>query len=265
MKRFVTYLYQYENGQKIKNTGFAKVEVKEENGRIELTVKGVKSRGNSMILYGFLENESCVKMQEFPLQNGSAVISVEFDEKNVMGCGYGFSSIRGLILKGEDCLVASSWVDDTSGKLTSGEIDDILESKKKEELTEIREEKVEEVEKKVEKEEKEGDVSYRRIDLADIRMMPKKNWYLCNNNFLIHGFFNYHYLLEKCVKSQGKETYYIGVPGIYEKRERMMASLFGFDEFEPSEQEAFIEGQEMDNEAGQNTFGYYLCPLARSE
>ena len=38
MKRFVTYLYQYENCLKVKNTGFAKIEVKNGQGRVEIVV-----------------------------------------------------------------------------------------------------------------------------------------------------------------------------------------------------------------------------------
>ncbi|MCM1106170.1 MAG: DUF6128 domain-containing protein [Blautia sp.] len=92
---------------------------------------------------------------------------------------------------------------------------------------------------------------FRRIEITDIRNLPKRNWHLCSNSFLIHGFFNYHYLILKTVEKNGEKACWLGVPGIYEQPERMMALLFGFPEFEPAR---------MENEFPGN-FGYWLCPL----
>ena len=58
--------------------------------------------------------------------------------------------------------------------------------------------------------------------------MPKKYWYLGNNSFLLHGFFNYRYLV---VGKTGEERWFLGVPGIYQRQERVMAAIFGFPEF----------------------------------
>jgi hypothetical protein len=91
----------------------------------------------------------------------------------------------------------------------------------------------------------------RRIDISDIRKLPKKNWYLCNNSFLIHGFFNYRYLVLVEMEGNGEKKTYLGVPGIYEKPERMMAMLFGFPDFLPEGSPAEPLGQ----------FGYWLCLL----
>ena len=34
-----------------------------------------------------------------------------------------------------------------------------------------------------------------KMELKDIRELPRKYWYLGNNSFLLHGFFNYRYLV----------------------------------------------------------------------
>jgi hypothetical protein len=87
----------------------------------------------------------------------------------------------------------------------------------------------------------------RRIDISDIRKLPKKNWYLCNNSFLIHGFFNYRYLvLVESERNGGKKTY-LGVPGVYEKPERMMAMLFGFPDFLPEGSSYTVQEQAEQN------------------
>ena len=76
-------------------------------------------------------------------------------------------------------------------------------------------------------------VSSIHIELRDIRELPKQYWNLGNNSFLLHGFFNYRYLLLGKKLENDKETVFIGVPGVYHNQERMIAALFGFPEFLP--------------------------------
>ncbi len=72
-----------------------------------------------------------------------------------------------------------------------------------------------------------------QIELRDIRELPRKFWNLGNNSFLLHGFFNYHYLLLGKRTEEDKETIFVGVPGMFHSQEHVMASLFGFSEFLP--------------------------------
>lgn len=70
-----------------------------------------------------------------------------------------------------------------------------------------------------------------RFELKDIRLLPRQYWYLGNNSFLLHGFFNYRYLILGCRENSGKKRWFIGIPGVYQNPERVMATLFGFPEF----------------------------------
>ena len=70
-----------------------------------------------------------------------------------------------------------------------------------------------------------------RLELKDIRLLPKPYWYLGNNSFLLHGFFNYRYLILGATEVSEKKRWFIGIPGIYQNPERVMATLFGFPEF----------------------------------
>ena len=103
-------------------------------------------------------------------------------------------------------------------------------------------------------------VTRKRIEITGIRDLPRANWYLCNNSFLVHGFFNYHYLLLKTVETGDKKRLFLGVPGIYEQPERVMALIFGFSEFEPeaSEEPCCKTGSSGDRTG---TFGYWMCEL----
>lgn len=58
---------------------------------------------------------------------------------------------------------------------------------------------------------------------------------LVNNSFLLHGFYNYRYLILGPDKELGDgegECFYLGVPGTYFEREKMVAVMFGFEGFE---------------------------------
>ena len=67
-----------------------------------------------------------------------------------------------------------------------------------------------------------------QIELKNLRELPKCYWYLGNNSFLLHGFFNYHYLV---IGRTGEGRWFLqgfGVPGVYQRQERVMAAIFGF-------------------------------------
>lgn len=58
---------------------------------------------------------------------------------------------------------------------------------------------------------------------------------LVNNSFLLHGFYNYRHLIlgpDKELGGEGKIRFYLGVPGTYFEREKMVAVMFGFEGFE---------------------------------
>ena len=120
---------------------------------------------------------------------------------------------------------------------------------------------------------------YKRIAITDIRSLPSRNWHLCNNSFLVHGFFCYHYLILKTINAPDGAKMYLGVPGIYASQERMMALLFGFNDFEIATDNMMRKSDTSDikyssaaqNDSGDKTnsdsqpsagdFGYWLCPL----
>lgn len=82
-----------------------------------------------------------------------------------------------------------------------------------------------------------------KLEPKDFIIMSGKYQHLVNNSFLLHGFYNYrHVILEK----EG-ETYYLGVPGVFYEREKMVALMFGFEAF---------ECESGHPKAGE--FGYYL-------
>lgn len=83
---------------------------------------------------------------------------------------------------------------------------------------------------------------YVKLEPKDFIVLRENYQHLVNNSFLLHGFYNYRYLI------LGKEgDFYLGVPGVFYEREKMVALMFGFEAFE-------CEG----GEAEEGKFGYYL-------
>lgn len=70
-----------------------------------------------------------------------------------------------------------------------------------------------------------------RIELKELRLLPRRYWYLGNNSFLLHGFFNYRYLILGQMPEQGVKRWFLGVPGVFQNQEKVMAAIFGFPGF----------------------------------
>ena len=68
---------------------------------------------------------------------------------------------------------------------------------------------------------------FEKIQRQDLARLPKKEWRIANNSFLLHGYYNYHHLLY----IEEDHKIWIGVPGIFHEKEKAAASAFGFGEF----------------------------------
>lgn len=80
------------------------------------------------------------------------------------------------------------------------------------------------------------------MQLNDLQEFPKKYWYLCNNSFLLHGFFNYRHIIFGERINEERKEYFIGVPGVFQNQERIMASMFGFPEFSTAKDAEYKTG-----------------------
>lgn len=86
---------------------------------------------------------------------------------------------------------------------------------------------------------------YISIQPKDFVIMTGDYQHLANNSFLLHGFYNYRHII--LGKEGSSNSFFLGVPGVYYEREKMVAVMFGFEAFECNGGKA---------EAGKN--GYYL-------
>nr|WP_313155565.1 DUF6128 domain-containing protein [Lacrimispora sp.] len=82
------------------------------------------------------------------------------------------------------------------------------------------------------------------IKPQDIGILPRDAWVYGNNSFLLHGYYNYRYLiLAKLLNPSGQPRYLLGIPGHYYSNERYMASMFGFPNFVLSKEQPMEDGR----------------------
>ena len=115
-------------------------------------------------------------------------------------------------------------------------------------------------------------IIYKKMDLSQLKEIPSQNLHYERNAFLIHGFWNYGYLVLKTEVENGKKEMALGVPGVYERQEAAMAMVFGFPKFETFPQEveemSVLEQLEFSKEEmkkiqqpKENSFGCWFVEL----
>lgn len=312
MKRFITYIYEYRDGKREKNAGFAKMEIRGTEYRLQVHLRGLSSRGE----YGVsLYTDQGEKLLLFPIGkltvlNGSGDYATAWQAEKLKQYGCTFEELDGLaVTGGEAWYCLTRWTDkepgtapmqfawwqekrnlsDAETEAGQEEIDKPDSTDGKEKEGNIWKEKGKSADGRMTEEPEWQDESLRatemtarnifpqfswedlwgrlcasyprfevhgeresecvRMELKDLKELPGKYWYMGNNSFLLHGFFNYRYLV---LGKMADGSFFIGVPGIYQRQEHVMAAIFGFPEF-----------LSCDTGKNQNYFGYWYQILER--
>lgn len=290
MKRFITYLYEYNRRQRLKNTGFIRVDERKGFVNMQVCVRNYIRSHEKGKVYVFIGEKDLLRIElgEIAVLNGQGDVQLQFDADDIMDSGYILEDIVGMgVVFPNNGYLASCWKDEAAEAIASGgyemfteevvnlpvESNVQKESTTAPQLPELREQELlEETSVRVEETPApSGDlITYQKMELKQIRQLPSPNWYLCNNRFLLHGFSNYGYLVLKKTVEVDNEVAWLGVPGIFEKPEMVMAALFGFSKFEtlPVEISEAQMGEtltlsdiEKSQEPKIGTFGCWLIPL----
>ena len=257
MKRFVTYLYLYDGRMKGNNAGFIKVEINGEKSAFLVQIKNLGKYSGKGKVYLVYEAEESIEAGELTVKNGEAREIYNVDTENVKDSDMiyniltvGETRVRQITFATGSVNMRATLQDNTAaviGKPLKVQAD--LSNKKNPVSTpkpepgcqkEIHSQNVDDSQDKI-----------RRIDISELRTLPAKNWYIVNNSFLTHGYANYKHLV---IKTDTDGRQYLGVPGVSEPQERMLAGIFGFTEFEPA---APANAADVDS----GVFGYWFCQL----
>lgn len=268
MKRWIRYLYEYDQGKKLRNVGFVKVEQGEGECAVHIHGKGLHMQGeNRLNLYLFYEeNEECIGIWQGTAENVDPAINYRlYYTKEDTGKTENFEKIRGIVLLSEAGRRYAAVWDDQPAHVEAMRI--WKEEPRQEEVTrqeeepeqaeparqetEPEQEKSARQEIEVEQEEigereiepEQEDVVEREIELEqegnlsrihcvkiqrrDLARLPRCEWKLANNSFLLHGCYNYRHL----AFLEYKDQLWLGVPGVYHPQEARAAEAMGFPEF----------------------------------
>ena len=261
MKRFIRYLYEYQNGERTRNTGFVKVIEQEDTAVIQIYGRGFPvAEGRSLGIYLFYEADGvCIGILMGKIRGAQAAFGYKLSyTAEDIGGDKKFGRIGGMLLQAEN----GADIKDSGAIWDDTKLVDISRMVPEEEWKQGQP-----VENQNVPEEKElQDVSFAsapepaketiyKITRQELVGLPRKEWKLANNHFLLHGYYNYHHLVS--FEKEGK--YWIGVPGVYFPDEQRAAGAFGFNQFmKPSEGELDLEEYEIEDK---KNFGYWCRPV----
>lgn len=312
--RMVTYLYLYEGSQKTRNVGYAKIEKKDAQCRIEIHMKNTGLMEHDIPVYFYTQKNDQlpgISLGFMSFVRGAGEFREVFDTADISGSGYGISTIKGIFCPVTDQkMILSQWdddafhrnaffpVEDSSGEPLSS--NGVVSSREPSSSNDVENSFMENTPshaattdlkaaeaapvlstetpapdfasmsnaKTLENHSSrwkfimenfpqihpfpsENSFEWVQLELKDLRLFPKPYWYLVNNSFLLHGFFNYQHLIFGRKKEAENCQWTLGIPGVFQNPERVMAAIFGFPEFHSTSESNINTGQ----------FGYWLRPL----
>lgn len=259
MKSFIRYLYEYQNGKRTRNTGFVKVLEQEEAAVVQIYGRGFPvAGGRTLEIYLFYEEDGqCIGILMGEIRGAQAAFGYKLSyTAGDVGGTERFGRIGGMLLRTENGAdtryYGAVWEDekpvDISRMIPEEELDVIKELKNGQNMSEEGEADTALIPEPAK------DVIY-KITRQEIAGLPRKEWKLANNHFLLHGYYNYHHLVS--FEKEGK--CWIGVPGLYFSGEQRAAGAFGFNQFmKPSDGELDLEEYEIEDE---EHFGYWCRPV----
>lgn len=116
-RRLVAYIYLYNQGKRVKNVGFTKVESRNGECRIQIQIKGAwVAEGNACKFYIFYRKDGKMRgilLGEAVIRSGSAQMKLVTETENIMQSGLDLGQMAGLIILSEkDHLFATRWDDE---------------------------------------------------------------------------------------------------------------------------------------------------------
>ncbi len=197
MEQTTQYLYEYQNGKRVRNIGFMKIEKQMDKYLIQIYAKNVDDIQGILFLKD--NGEKYVggwEAERLPVEEPTTVTmpqqqpTVSDNVQNPQGQREG--------LQGREERLQEQQI--TPIPPEQEEIDSYIPPR---------------------------NITYEKIARQDISRFPRKEWRIANNSFLLHGYHNYHHLLY--IEEDGK--IWLGVPGVFHEKEEVAAKAFGFPEF----------------------------------
>lgn len=293
MKRFITYLYEYKNAQKIKNIGYIRMDVRNQmvNMQVNIRYPELANETGKLSIIIRKENAYSICIGTVQMKDGQYRGGCNCRYHAIEESPYSFQDAIGIVVLFENgCYLASSWKEEEDEiiakrgfavygtEVLSNEIQykensienniaqETVQNEVQSMVQDMRQTTVQNTGQDIVQIEKtqgcidseetiaaaeyaeetsaenstnelmyeqlpDTQYTYQKINLNEIANLPSGNWHFMNNSFLLHGFWNYGYLVLKETMEAGKKKFALGIPGFFEHPEMVMAAYFGFPHF----------------------------------
>ena len=260
-RRFVSYLYEYRNGQKNQNCGFLKAELRNDLFRLEMHVKdSALSLGLSIKIYGFIRKENRlpgILLGNAKSGNGIVNCYLEIPRDSLHSPFTSFSALNGIIVLCSDTVCYASAWDDLPiipTDFTVKEETPLLEeapapSLETEEIHPVSETPPLPPEHSPDvcfpEDPRWEQASSRcktcmpfrdgflndclKLDLNALSSLRKDQWPVGSNPFILRAFSRYQHLILGRLAENNRVI--LGIPGSYHPSEKFMAEMYGFPYF----------------------------------
>lgn len=261
----ITYLSLYESGEKIFPAGFASLYLDKERLCVIIQIKNAEKEQENNLPVDLVTEKKKINIGMIGVVSGRGSLKKSFDhykEKVLVGTSeIEPDNICGIEIKlSESRSIVGRWKDICSDDREPSVTEEAsVEKEEKEEgeepenlrkvLLPIQEEpdlkavsiapdKWEQLKSQFKVIHPFGDErEFISMEIKDFTVLRENYQKLVNNSFLLHGFYNYrHLILGKDYKigADNETCFYLGVPGVFFEREKMVAVMFGFEGFESS-------------------------------
>lgn len=139
-KRFVSYMYNYENGIKRNNIGYVRVEARDGQCKITISIKALSFNKSSLKAYIFNRDHGgmrCTYLGDLPINNTNSEMRLTTNTDNIMKSNLSLDNMGGVIVYASaEKFFATEW-DDNS--IIMDQVEKALSPKEwKEEQTDIK-------------------------------------------------------------------------------------------------------------------------------
>ena len=273
-QRFVSYVYKYHGKEKGENCGFVKVERKQNMVRLFIHMYLPEKMDETYQIYGFVRENGVLNgylLGSGRVRYGNVDVRMQREQENLTmeeeeQSKLSFDRLSGMIITSsghenfgtvwdEEELVMEQFREVTPESVSDGG---------EGENEALAEQMPKEVSPQLQAQEEETGIDwdclykhcpvvtpvmndrttrYLRIMPVDLKYLPMQNWFLGRNSFLLHGYYNYRYL----ILGRSEQGVVLGIPGLYSPMEARVAAMFGFPYFERA----------VPDRGGEHMFGYW--------
>lgn len=288
-RRFVAYIYQYQDGKKQKNTGYIKADVRNNIWRMQIQMQTGRMESHNVRVYGFVRMAEwifAIPLGSGESRNGSLNVQLSMEPEKLSGTDYGLKDLQGVWLKDEENGdYISIWDDEgiefdkftlelpRREDVSTGEAEAPGEVKVTSDVEVTSEVEATSV-KEPPQQEKAGleqrwqqffnhyrkvcpfteseEIQCLQIIPKDISFLGEKEWQFGRNPFLRQGFLRYGYLI---LGRQADGRFILGVPGVYyDSQDAHLARMYGFPEFRKGE---YVGTERIPEGEDTQRFGYW--------